>query len=510
MECFRVTAAMKKERAIMRKTIAFSLIFVLLVSTCGCGLMPPLSADARWQGQYDRGVRCVKEGDYEEAIFAFSAAIDIDPKRVEAYMSRGDAYVLSGETGENLAAALVDYEAAVKLDETLPEAYLGLADIYIRRGEYGKALEFLKLAEDKNVDDPRIQDKISDAQDRVFQAYRKVLDVLYYGVTRGWGDLWERGPSPEQDVALSYLWYWPYAKDEIRSLSDVGYMLIDLDKDGIPELITSVFAESWGSGDGFLYDLYTYQDGKVINLISSGERYRYYLCSDHTLWYEGSSGAEESYAGYYHINKEKTGLEEVSGSGASTVPLELTSLADYQPLTIEPAQDQAEDTESDAPQASALAPIDYLGMTVDEMANIWGHDYAMSEYWLSGCAKGLFYTDGRTPLWFYFLDEEYENKVHGDDEIVIVEYAPTEGEGLDFVAPGLSSFLTYSELTNMGYDGIIFGEGDLADMSEGIDGEKAMVSFVYAGTANVAYSWYNADPFAEPAELISISGVPSY
>lgn len=48
------------------------------------------------------GVRYLSEGNYEEAIIAFTAAIEIDPKRAEAYVGRGDAYVLSENAVENL------------------------------------------------------------------------------------------------------------------------------------------------------------------------------------------------------------------------------------------------------------------------------------------------------------------------------------------------------------------------------------------------------------------------
>ena len=96
-----------------------------------------------WQEQYDLGVRYLVEGNYEEAIIAFTAAIEIDPNRAEAYMGRGDAYDGSGETEENLTAALADYETAVALDETLVDAWLRLAEVYISRGDYDMALEVL-------------------------------------------------------------------------------------------------------------------------------------------------------------------------------------------------------------------------------------------------------------------------------------------------------------------------------------------------------------------------------
>ena len=102
----------------MRKCVCLLLSCLLLVlplSACG-------GQGGTWQEQYDLGVRYLSEGNYEEAIIAFTAAIDIDPKRAEAYVGRGDAYIGSGETEDNLATALADYEAALELDETLPGA----------------------------------------------------------------------------------------------------------------------------------------------------------------------------------------------------------------------------------------------------------------------------------------------------------------------------------------------------------------------------------------------------
>lgn len=52
------------------------LLFTLamLVGISACAHAPT------WQEQYDRGVRYLSKGNYEEAIIAFTAAIEIDPK----------------------------------------------------------------------------------------------------------------------------------------------------------------------------------------------------------------------------------------------------------------------------------------------------------------------------------------------------------------------------------------------------------------------------------------------
>lgn len=141
----------------------FTGIALLCLTSCG-QKAPGLSNISKssgfsWQEQYDLGVRYLSEGNYEEAIIAFTTAIEIDPQRAPAYVGRGDAYVQSGETEEDLTAAQVDYEKAIELDELLVEAYLGLANVYIWKGDYDMALEILQQGFEK-VSDDKIEEKI--------------------------------------------------------------------------------------------------------------------------------------------------------------------------------------------------------------------------------------------------------------------------------------------------------------------------------------------------------------
>ena len=62
------------------------------------------SAEERWQEQYDLGQQYLLEENYEEAIVAFTAAIEIDPNQADAYIGRGDAYILSGAGSGRLPA----------------------------------------------------------------------------------------------------------------------------------------------------------------------------------------------------------------------------------------------------------------------------------------------------------------------------------------------------------------------------------------------------------------------
>lgn len=80
--------------------LIFCLIFLLSACTAGQpdGTAEEASQGATWQEQYDLGIRYLSEGSYEEAIIAFTAAIEIDPKRIETYCKLSDAYVGMGET----------------------------------------------------------------------------------------------------------------------------------------------------------------------------------------------------------------------------------------------------------------------------------------------------------------------------------------------------------------------------------------------------------------------------
>lgn len=70
------------------------LVFCLLLIGTACGQKETVPT---WQEQYDLGVHYLSEGNYEEAIIAFTAAIEIDPKRSEVYIELADVYTTMGD-----------------------------------------------------------------------------------------------------------------------------------------------------------------------------------------------------------------------------------------------------------------------------------------------------------------------------------------------------------------------------------------------------------------------------
>ena len=156
-------------------------ILTCLLFLVSCGHQPT------WQEQYDLGIRYLSEGNYEEAIIAFTAAIEIDPKQADAYVGRGDAFVLSGDTAENLAAALEDYEIAIALDESQSEVYSKIADIFILQGDSDAAIAILEQGYQKTGDET---------------LYEKIKDIQAETIERIPGDWGTYAPTSYVDIPL--------------------------------------------------------------------------------------------------------------------------------------------------------------------------------------------------------------------------------------------------------------------------------------------------------------------
>lgn len=77
----------------------------------------------------------------------------------------------------------------------------------------------------------------------------------------------------------------------------LGYLKMDIDKDGIEELLLGANGEIW---DGIIYDIYTMKDGQMIHVLDGWERSRYFLCKDgQTIANEWSGSAFITGYDYY-------------------------------------------------------------------------------------------------------------------------------------------------------------------------------------------------------------------
>ena len=88
---------------------------VLLLFLIACG-----TKDA-WQEQYDLGMHYLNGGNYQEAVIAFEAAIEIDAKRPKAYLGAAEAYKGMGDVDS--ARKILEQGYAVTNDSSLASSY---------------------------------------------------------------------------------------------------------------------------------------------------------------------------------------------------------------------------------------------------------------------------------------------------------------------------------------------------------------------------------------------------
>jgi len=98
-------------------SVILAACLVLEVSVFAAYAMSP---KRRYTHALDLGSKYLLSLDYEDAVKAFSKAIDIDPKKPDAYIGRGDAYAALNMDEQ----ARDDYEYAISLDAAYREELL--------------------------------------------------------------------------------------------------------------------------------------------------------------------------------------------------------------------------------------------------------------------------------------------------------------------------------------------------------------------------------------------------
>ena len=248
------------------KMMCFLLALLGLLSACSAHSVDAEEQSApTWQSRYDLGVRYLSDGRYEEAILAFTAAIEIDPKNAQAYEQRGDAYwelaqsAQGSEQTDAYRSAAEDYESAMQWGSETDELYRRAADAYYGAQDYEKAEFYYE----------KLLEKDEDVLARLIECSR-ALGTGKELAKRLQARYLETG---EERYLQALCELWP--QEALRAYAallgtdgTMGFALVDLDEDGTPELIcgeinTGVQSEQIVLTD---YRLYTWKNGQTAEL----------------------------------------------------------------------------------------------------------------------------------------------------------------------------------------------------------------------------------------------------
>lgn len=118
------------------------------------------------------------------------------------------------------------------------------------------------------------------------------------------------------DNNISYMMYYASKYIGVENKNEgFGYALIDLDGNGIHELLLG--ENAYSGWDSTIYNIYTMDNNRLVEVAFGGDRKRYFLTQNGAIGNEGSGGAEFSYERYYdYINGQLLlrDVEEVDDS----------------------------------------------------------------------------------------------------------------------------------------------------------------------------------------------------
>ncbi|MCR5595652.1 MAG: hypothetical protein K6G12_07380 [Lachnospiraceae bacterium] len=116
--------------------------------------------------------------------------------------------------------------------------------------------------------------------------YPEVLAKLKSGIEEGWD------PSRFEEEGFSSMYGVIADNSDGDALDRIGYKYMDLNSDGIDDMVIGEIAE--GDWKGIVYDVFTLVEGKPAHVVSGWDRNRYYVTQTKQLCNEYSGGAGES------------------------------------------------------------------------------------------------------------------------------------------------------------------------------------------------------------------------
>ncbi|MCI1722730.1 MAG: tetratricopeptide repeat protein [Lachnospiraceae bacterium] len=203
------------------------------------------SPEGRYQHSLNLGNRYLSAMKYENAVTAFTEAIQIKPRQPEAYIGRGDAYVGMSEPEK----AKSDYIKAVELAPELSETVQPKIDA-------------IPAADTEPADSPA--ESLPDSATDESKADDSALLKPYLGILKEYRDGLRDGfanPSAYPDVTTVLK----------GTQYNLEYALIDLANDSEPELFIADVGEGLDDCGYMMYDLYGIENGTAIRMYEQYE-----------------------------------------------------------------------------------------------------------------------------------------------------------------------------------------------------------------------------------------------
>ncbi|WP_027430183.1 hypothetical protein [Lachnospira multipara] len=136
-------------------------------------------------------------------------------------------------------------------------------------------------------------------------AYKKIVDDTYTFISEFDGS--QTISDGQNGIAEIVGNERAYGKSVDDIKSEIGYILVDINSDGVDELI---FAEKNDLQENSrILAIYTLKNNKAVLLADGGIRDSYYLLNDNTIFNTGSGGASYTIWGLYEINSSNDALE---------------------------------------------------------------------------------------------------------------------------------------------------------------------------------------------------------
>lgn len=153
------------------------------------------------------------------------------------------------------------------------------------------SLAELTAKREQEMGDPTVSEKTPSQETQIqggvnaSDLYAQVLLKYVQAMREGW-DRWQL-----QDAGLNYQCSY------LDNLSDIGFNCVDIDGDGVEELLVGF------SPIGGIFDLYTVTNGHLVLLMQGTERSSMDICSDGTIATYASYGAAYHENGYFKLNE---------------------------------------------------------------------------------------------------------------------------------------------------------------------------------------------------------------